>query len=160
MNSVEWIICERAIKWASALRTAIAREPLPHPSLRIYEVRKLREITARLDARPQSLVLVEVDRDRLAAVLEWFADAAPRYPAARFAALCEYDLTGSGADRQAAGESLVEAGVCEAAFSPRRLHAILSLGRRHAKLAGPPSLNLASLSMADWAWARLPWQGE
>lgn len=169
MSGPEWILCERTNRWASALRTALSRERSSQDGMpRLYEVRSLRDLSARLAARPDSLVLIEVDRATVGAVLAWLADAQRRYSDARFAALFDSELarppstraTPPRNNRQDALDAVIEAGACDVALSPRHLRGILALGRRHAnRLAARPTMP-DDRSITAWAWASLPWQDE
>lgn len=165
MNGCDWILCERSPRWTAALRLARARQSSSSLT-RICEVRNLRDLAATLDARPHSLVLIEIVPTNLAAVLAWLADASRRYSWARFAALLDGEfgqplsihLAQSRDDRQDAIDALAEAGAAEFALSPRHLRGILALARRHqtwlASHATPPD----NLSIDAWAWSLLPWQ--
>jgi hypothetical protein len=158
VNAGDWILLERSNGWAAALRTAFLRESPDLPQPRIYEVRRLDDLSTRLNARPASLVLIEVARANVSAMLEWLAITAPRFPAARFAALLDGEFAEKRLDRQDALDALIEAGICEFAVSPRQIRDILALGRLHAEIAVSQRANAESPSLQDWAWASLPWQ--
>ncbi len=170
MSRVNWIVCERSGRWATALRAALGRSGWPPSSVpRIFEVRQLGELATRLDARPSDMALVEVQRAHVFEVLEWLAEAGRLYRRARLVALVDRGVwesldTDSAAgrrDRQPMIDVLREAGAAEVVTSPRQLQGILELGRRHASLRAAgfdgPS---ARMSIAEWVWASLPWQAE
>jgi hypothetical protein len=168
MSHVEWIVCERTGRWATALRMALGRSGWPPQSVpRLFEVRQLGELAARLDMRPDSLALVEVQRASFADVLIWLAEAGREHRRARFVALVDrgvWESIGSGlasrrCDRRPVVDALREAGADEVVTSPRQLQGVLALGRRHASLRAvhPNSLS-AQMSIAAWAWQSLPWQ--
>jgi len=170
MSRIEWIVCERSRHWSTALSTALGRADwTPRSVPRLFEVRQLSELTTRLDARPDSLAVVEVQRANLSDALVWLAEAGRLYPLARFAALAERELCASvesgpasrPGHRQPVIDALREAGAGEVVTSPRQLQGILALGRRHASLRAvrhdsPP----ADTSIAAWVWQSLPWQDE
>jgi hypothetical protein len=179
MNRCEWIVCERGNRWATAIRTAIARESvvaefaripvLREPALksgdfsyvtrpRIREVRSLVELAQQLEIRPDSFAMVETHEANLANVLAWVAAASRRYPDGRFAALVDTSLA-SQQTRQDVVDALVEAGAVEVAVSPRRLQNILAVAERHsADVAERIQPAAGDLSLVEWAWSRLPWQ--
>jgi hypothetical protein len=156
MSCCEWIICEKTSRWASALRLAIAREttPVKQP---LHEVRSLTELAARLEVRPQSLAIVELHQDQVGNALLWLAAAERRFPQARFAA-----ALANFSEWPDIGDVLLEAGADEITDSPRRLHAVLELGRRHAAICAahsrPP--HRSEISVVAAAWESLPWQDE
>jgi predicted TIM-barrel fold metal-dependent hydrolase len=168
MNRCEWIVCERGNRWATALRTALARQGATHrrpPRLR--EVRSPAELTQRFDASPQSFAMFEVHAANLGKVLDWLAEAVRRYPSGRFAALLDSSLTSpdangsslSDVDRQNVVDALIEAGARGVAVSPRRLQHILALSERHwADVALGMEPAQSNLSLVEWAWCQLPWQ--
>ena len=160
MIQPDWILRERSGHWAAALRLTLLRTEAADPMPRIFEARNLRDLVARLEARPASLVLIEVVRTNLSGMLNWLMNAAPQFPAAHFAALLDGELAESLVLRQIATEALLEAGVSDFAFSPRHLHDVLALGRRHAEVAAMRAPQPASKSIEAWAWASLPWQDE
>ena len=166
MTGGDWILCECAPRWASALRLAISRGEAPVPPRRFYESRTLADTLAQLSAWPQSLVLVEVNRANFAALLDWLAATTPQYPSARIVALLDADLTGLAAPDVAASVSdsreirniLVEAGASVVIFSPRRLRDLFSLAERHATQVAQPTTPSANQPLEEWAWSLLPWQ--
>jgi hypothetical protein len=170
MSRPEWTLCERSGRWAAALRAALGRTGWPLASLpKIVEVRQLDELTARLEARPDRLALVEVKRGGFADLLVWLSTANRAFPRARFVALVDrgvyewvdIDPALRRRSRQSVVDTLHEAGAIEVVTSPLQLAALLSLGRQHgllrsARVDGPA----ANASIAEWAWASLPWQEE
>jgi len=167
MNSCDWIVCERTSRWAAALRVALAREDCGATSS-IYEVRTWKELASRLETQPNGVAIAEVQRDQLGSALVWLATARRRFPRARFTAALDISSTDTEGhassfrrDEQAeVVDALFEAGVAAVADSPRRLHAILALGRRHAALCAAQSQPSPrdNLSVVNAAWASLPWQ--
>lgn len=170
MSRCEWIVCERSGRWAATLRMALGRQttasdPLP----RLHEVRSLGELTARLDARPSSLGLIEVHYGNLGAALAWLAEAVRRCPQARFVALLDHSLvhfqetmaSSRHDDRHNVRDALLEAGAADVAHSPRHLQGVLALGRRQAAFqSGHHVAPTEEESFEAWAWASLPWQAE
>jgi hypothetical protein len=170
MSRVEWIVCERSGRWAAAVRAALGRSAWsPSAVPRVYEVRQLVEMKERLAERPDGLALVEVQRENFGDTLTWLAKASQENRSARFVALVDRGVWGSveqGAvsrqrNRRLVVAALREAGAADVVTSPRQLGGILALGERHASLrateCGGPT---PEISIADWAWASLPWQAE
>jgi hypothetical protein len=168
MSRLEWILCERSGRWAAALRAALRRTDSPMETMpKIYEVRQLDELASRLEARPDHLALVEVERHRFGDILSWLASACRIQRHARFVALANRDVCDPlGIDpasrrraRQAVIDALREAGASEVVMSPFQLNSLLALGAQHAFLRtsrlDSPSENV---SITQWAWASLPWQ--
>jgi hypothetical protein len=162
-----WIVFERSGRWAAALRMQLA---CPQVSAtvraRLYEVRNTPELGERLEDWPNSVALVEVSRRNIAEVLDWLAAAHGEFPRTRFVALVDTQsfnnqLTteSSPSDRQLVVDALWEAGAAEIVHSLRRMRHIVEFGRRHfencAQIAPQDAENQ---SIADWAWASLPWQ--
>ena len=162
MNRREWIICERNGRWAAALRTLIDRSySLTNRKPRLFEVRTLADLTARLDERPRGIVLVEVHRENFADLLGWFAEADRAYPEVCLVALVDRALFPSPAtppsrrrlESRQVGEALREAGADEVETSPRQLHALLALDRQYATIAATHSSSPPDdVSVAAWAW--------
>jgi hypothetical protein len=149
-NPRSWIVCETSGRWTAALRVALARQNLVHAG-RIQEVRSLPEVSAAQEAS-SALVLVEVRPDNLAASMNWFLRGWQH--GARAVALLGGELS---ADQVA--EALLEAGALAVIESPRHVAAVFGLAGRvaasrlaHAKKSG------SVLSIAERAWAALPWQ--
>jgi hypothetical protein len=170
MSRVEWIVCERSGRWAAAVRAALGRSAWPPSNVpRVYEVRQLGELRERLAERPDGLALVEAQRESFGDTLAWLAEAVRENRSAQFIALVDRGVWGSveqGAvtrqrDRRLVVVALREAGAADVVTSPRQLGGLLALGERHASLraterGGPAS----TISIAEWAWASLPWQTE
>ena len=168
MNGCDWILCERSQRWAAALRYALGRQTSQPRPRRIYETRNLSDMLARLNSRPESLVLIEVNQANFATVLDCLADAAPRFASARFAVLLEGTLA-SPHDRRSkthrhvhedALDALAEAGACEFAASPRKLRGIFDLARRHANHLTSRFTPPDDRPLEVWAMSLLPWQDE
>ena len=151
INPVEWIVCERTSRWASALRMALARGEMPH---RLRELRHLAELDAELAARPTALAAIEIHRGNFADLLAWLPTACERHDRARCVALLDRSLADN---LDAACDALVEAGAPAIATSPRRLDAVIALGTRHAETARTIAENAPLMAQA---WASLPWQAE
>lgn len=161
MTECDWIVCERSGRWTAALRMAIRRQSVQCArTTQLREVRSLEELAAQLDERPLAMALVEVRRTNLTEALMWLADAAASYPRARFVALLdtegiEHELRNSVLD------VLFAAGAVDISDSPRHLHQVLTLGRRHtAWRTRQPAALAGRQTFAEWAWAALPWQDE
>ena len=151
MSRAEWIVCERTSRWASALRLALAAEDAPP---RVRELRHLAELDAELLARPTALAAIEIHRGNFAQLLAWLPTARGRHTSACSIALVYRSLAD---ELERVTAALLEAGAQAIATSPRRLNAILSLGRQHARIAeiGGPNAPLH-----EAVWASLPWQAE
>jgi hypothetical protein len=149
MSPVEWIVCERTSRWASALRMALAAHGTPH---RLRELRHLAELDAELTARPAALAAIEIHRGNFANLLSWLPTARERHVHARCVVLLDRSLADN---LDAACDALVEAGAQAIATSPRRLDAVVALGTRHAETARTIDENTPLVAQA---WASLPWQ--
>jgi len=167
VNQSAWIVCEHSGRWAAALRVTFSRQTTPSAiAPKLYEVRSLVELAARLEERPTSIGLLEVRSGNVGEVLEWLLNAKRTFPRACFAALLDSSLTRRqpiaptlADDRQLVIDALWEAGATEVAESPRYLHGILEVGRRHSERCSEfASAYAESQPIADWAWAALPWQ--
>lgn len=165
MTGCGWIICERTSRWAAAMRVSLDRDFVAGGA-HVYEVRNLRDLSARLAARPDALVAIEVDRANLAEVLFWLAGAAQRFPCARYVAMIDWPLA---EDRQAGlrsdearevEQALVEAGAMLVERSPRQCSTLVALACRHAAVRSAERVVGAhdDLSPVDEVWASLPWQ--
>jgi hypothetical protein len=140
----------------------------------LYEVRRLAELTARLEVSPDSFGLLEVGTSNLADVLAWLSQAGCRYPRGRSAALLDASLVHRTSDNNAGfmagpregwcgihdvSDALLEAGAVAVADSPRRLQPILSMVQRHyAEVAARTVDTAGNLSITDWAHSLVPWQ--
>lgn len=149
MSRIDWIVCERTPRWAVALRMALVAEEAP---ARLIELRKLSELDTAIDGRQHAIVAIEVHVGNFAAILNWLHAAKARHTTASFAALADGSLGGAADSTIAA---LFEAGAQAVATSPRRLEAVLALGRRHGQLSGNFS---RGSTLLDEVWASLPWQ--
>ncbi len=167
MSGCDWIVCERASRWASALRVALERQHETElRAARVFEVRNHRDLESRLAARSHSLVTIEVDQETLAPVLSWLAAASQRFPWARFVAALGRSLGGNrerdgSEDAREVERALVEAGATMVARSPVDCRALVELAHRHiaanvAEAAGGDD----ELSPAERVWVSLPWQDE
>lgn len=156
MRDCEWIVCERSGRWAAALRRAVG--PVASDRRQLHEARSLGELTARLDELPRAVALVEVRRTNLAETLTWLADVSSLHPQARCVALLDCE-TFEHEVRNGVAEVVLAAGAVDVTDSPRHLRQVLAVGRRHATapVETPPGLDDRQ-SLAEWAWALLPWQ--
>jgi hypothetical protein len=154
-----WIICERTGRWAAALRAALRRYPIQRfGNPRLHEVRRLDQVLPFLEVRQESIAMLEVRRTDLAAAFSWLSTTNFNFPTIPCIALVDND----GFDdslRDDLSAALWAAGAVEICHSPRQLHRVLAIGRRQAdsrlrKSTSPE----ADQSIADWAWALLPWQ--
>jgi hypothetical protein len=159
LSRCNWIICERTGFWTAAIRMGVGREDWP-PQLmpRIYEVRRMAELTARLEVHRNSLALVEADDLSFGDVLAWLSATGQSYPQARFAVLVARKVT-QRRDWQLLVDSLREAGADDVVVSPRMLRGLLALGLRHAILQSssdkPP---IETMPIEKRLSASLPWQ--
>lgn len=151
MSRVEWIVCERTGRWASALRLALAAT---RPRDRLRETRHFAELDAEIATRPTALAAIEVRRDNFAQALDWLAMAGQRHIGVHCVALVENSLSDQLAD---VGEALAEAGARAIVTSPRRLGAILALAARHAEVAAETQ-PVDDRPLEARVWASLPWQ--
>jgi hypothetical protein len=180
MNRCEWIVCERGNRWATAIRTAVARESVVAgfaeipilrelrlksgdfsyvSRLRLREVRSLAELARHFEARPQSFAMVEVHEANLANVLPWLAAASRQYPNGRFVALLDTSLASRQVERQDVVDALFEAGAVDVSVSPRHIQHILAFAERHAAdIAERGRRAVDDLTLVEWAWSQVPWQ--
>jgi hypothetical protein len=161
VKQAQWTICEQSGRWAAAVRLAIQRANWPTTAMpRLFEVRRLIELEARLDTQSNEFVMVEIRRANFADMIPWLATASRLYPRARCVVLLDADVA-QHADRQQLADALREAGASDVVDSPRKLQSLLALGRRHAETQPllPNSLP-ADMSIVAWALASLPWQDE
>jgi hypothetical protein len=161
MNGCDWLICERRPRWAPALRLALESENANGgTSHRIREVRHLHEVVPQLLEHPATVAALETHRGNLAEVLAWLTSPAHHFPRARFVAFLDRSLfTDAGPPTAPAiVDALREAGISEIADSPRRLHTVLQLARRHAAVLSHEAPSDDNLSITARAWASLPWQ--
>lgn len=149
MRRVEWIVCERSNRWAAALRVALSSE---ETTPRMCETRRLVEVDDELDSHPLAIAAIEVRRDHFAELLAWLPAARRRHRQFRCVALLDRAILD---ESQSVVGVLLEAGVDAYATSPRRLEAVLELGKQHRQTAGYLPRDA---SFADEVWASLPWQ--
>ena len=152
-TSNPWIVCEKSGRWAAALRVTVGREKAFNLAPHILEVRNSAELDEAMNNRSASLGFVEVCPDNLGAVLEMLTNSP--HQNVRYVALLDDALTG----HQLVADVLWEAGAAEVIDSPRRMRPALKLAEltaaRHAKL---PTRTSKLESIAERAWAALPWQ--
>lgn len=161
----KWVVCEQSGRWSAALRIAFARLPKGRPTLRLYEVRTLAELSTHVEEHGSELALVEVGRENLADVLQLLMRRGPQL--GQFVALLEETGPSPQAAPGTSGESglqpvadlLWELGALEVVESPRQLRGLLAVHDRISATRAPTMCGLAeSQSFADWAWSTLPWQ--
>jgi len=148
-RSTTWLVCERTGRWAAALRQAIDRRAQKSarttPQL-VRETRNLAGLNAAMSERPVTLNLVEVRTEDYAAVLDLLSsDNSRHFP---IVALLEDNLP---------PDALREAGALAVIDSPRRISWALELANQISSTQ-PPQYAIERVSIADWAWAALPWQ--
>jgi hypothetical protein len=119
------------------------------------EIRHLTELGAELTERPASIVAIEIDRQNFAAVLAQLRIIHQKFSHARCVAMMDRSLTPVINE---ACDAALETGAVAAATSPRRLDAILAVGRRHPATAEAPTDECTTWSIQ--LWASLPWQAE
>src|SRR4051794_2582040 len=73
-----WVVCEQSGRWSAGLRVAFGRLPGAGSSLRLLEVRTLRELLAHSDDRPCDLSLIEVGPENLTEILQLLVRRDPR----------------------------------------------------------------------------------
>lgn len=163
-----WIVCESSGRWAATLRLALVREGAAHgcPGLprRIQEVRSLAELGSAMRENRTALGLVEVRSENLAAVLELLSWGWQRN--VRLAALLDesprrqpFGVNSRRSSHQDATDALCEAGALAVIETPRQISKLFAAAARQLafrtrilELKGDPT------SIADRAWAALPWQ--
>jgi hypothetical protein len=148
-NRVEWIVCERTSRWASALRMALLAAGRP---CQLRELRHLAELDAEVETRANALVAIEVGRDNFAEALAWYCRAHQRHSCHCLIALMDRSLAKHLA---AVSDALVEAGAHAIATSPRRLTAIMALATQYAAVVEKTA---ESTALATSVWDSLPWQ--
>jgi hypothetical protein len=159
MNGCAWIVCEATSRWAAALRLAARRDERLRPGgVRLYETRRLGDLTSRLAERPDAFAAVEVRHDNLGDALTWLSWAERRFGRARLVALLDRSLLPGQPE---VGDVLREAGALVVATSPRQLQAIVELFQQHAALAAAVAGSFAAhLPLEEQVWRSLPWQAE
>ena len=168
MNDGDWIVCEKANRWAAALRLLLgSQSPADGSRCRLREVRTLAELAASLSGCDVCLAGIEVGRANLGDVLAWLAMAEREFVNVRFVALLDYSLH---PDPWASGEArlnnlsdvtdaLREAGAAMSVTSPRQLDPLVELGRRPpGRLPPREAANGPEMSLTSRVWASLPWQ--
>jgi hypothetical protein len=146
-----WIVCETSGRWTAALRVALARQGGAIGRSRTQEVRSLAELEVEADKATSPRVLVEVRPDNFGATLNWLFQCWQRNT--RAVALLGADLAPG-----LATEALLEAGALAVVDSPRRIAAILDIARRLVVSQAQAKNHGSAESIADRAWAALPWQ--
>lgn len=140
MSRLEWVVCERTGHWAAALRTALDRAGwTPALATRLFELRRLDELAARLESHPDAFALVAIERATLGDVLGWLVQMSQTHRQTRFIALLDRDVWESDSSprrhrRQSAIDALREAGASDVVTSPRQLHGLLELARSDESL--------------------------
>lgn len=167
-----WIVCESSVQWAAALRLAITRrrEALQMAMARavnlpshVREVRTIPELFATLRQHGDAVPLVEVNRHNLGEVLE--IPGRLRIYNVRPAALLDESLReySPGRKQIAADHDLIVAALQEAGFvdgveSPRQIGGLIGLVARYAATRPETKASADLSSLAEFAWAALPWQ--
>jgi len=151
-NVPMWIVCESTGRWTAALRLALARRRGAALGGRIKEVRSLAELSGAANELPSALILIEVQPESFGAPLNWFAQGWQR--GARGVALFDAQPLA-----EQACAALLEAGALAVIDSPRRIEGVLELERRVAVSRRARASNPGGEeSIAERAWAALPWQ--
>jgi hypothetical protein len=146
-----WIICEKSGRWAVALRIALERRKCELPGPRILETRSLAELDIAIKEHEATFVLVEVRPESTADILSYLAKNGSRR--ARLVAMLEFAGERS-ADCRLVADALLEGGAVEVIESPRQLSAVLGIAERRPRQAWGEQAE----TIADRAWAALPWQ--
>jgi hypothetical protein len=134
------IVCERAAKWAVALRL-----PLKQLGRRIVETRSLDDCWSEVAASPASLVGVEATNSNLESLVPWMQRLRAAFPRARVVVLGSRGLeTGQWVLR--------EAGAVHVVFSPRQWQPVVRIAHRHLGTVPCPDD-----SARQRVWRRLPW---
>ena len=133
------IVCERAGRWAVALRRELA-----DAGVRVWETRTRSDCREELAHSPASFVVVELG-ENLPKLLGWLVRQLRDFPSARFAVVADR--------RHADREPIVrEAGAVHFVSSPRRIGPLARIACRHLAQVPPPQQTLT-----DRIWASLPW---
>src|SRR3954468_11538996 len=148
-QSTTWLVCESTGRWAAALRQAIDRsshKSAHTTSQSIRETRNIAAFKAAISERPATLNLLEVRTEDYAAVLDLLSSNSSRH--LPIVVLLEDNLP---------PDALREAGALAVIDSPRRISSALDLANQ---ISSTQSRQYAveHVSIADWAWAALPWQ--
>ena len=157
MNRCDLFICERAPRWAPALRLALERKhSIAAGHLRLREVRRLDELNIALRQRPASLAAIEVGMGTFMEVLDWLMMARVTFPHAHFATFIDSSIAADR--RREVCAVLHEAGSAVTASSPRQLGRVLEVISLHVECT-PTFDDLAvDSSLESRARASLPWQ--
>jgi hypothetical protein len=139
MNQSCVIVCERTLRWATAIRRHLGSD------IRLRQTRGLGECAHELAAAPASLLALEVTRENLSGVLTLLSDLGRKFPLARAMVLAERGL-------EPYEWLLREAGAVHFTTSPREPDELARLATRH--------VNRVGVSETHWAariWSSLPW---
>ncbi|MGE3640208.1 MAG: hypothetical protein AB7G28_16765 [Pirellulales bacterium] len=151
MSRVEWIVCERTTRWASALRRALAAAAGDEP-VRLRELRSMTELDAELVARPHAFAAIEIHRGNFGALVAWLSEARERHAGATRAVLVDRSMA---RDIDPIVAVLLEASAQAVATSPRKLESLVAMSQRGSKIsANMPTGD----SFVDEVWTSLPWQ--
>lgn len=157
MQSLQmWVVCEQTGRWAAALRVELSRQAADYAKPRLLETRGFAELEAAVREHTPSLVLVEVCPGTAVTALGLLAKFATSYT--RCIALLEFGDQPI-ANRELTTDALLEAGALEVITSSRQLRAILQIGRLVATAGHKRGDGDSGESIAERAWAALPWQG-
>lgn len=162
-----WIVCETTGRWAAALRVALKRFQAARTGTvtpRTREARGLAELEASIGTTGATVGFVEVRSDNLAAILELFAKSARRN--LHFVALLGDELgrppeigNARPTSRQSVADVLTEAGALCVINSPRQIGAAIEIAMQYCTVHTAATVGTGdSESLAERAWAALPWQ--
>jgi hypothetical protein len=151
-NTPSWIVCEASGRWTAALRISLVRQKVGSSGDQIQEVRTLPDLTSAVQESPAAIALLEVQPDNLAASMTWFCHGWLRGNRA-------VALLGANVAAVEVAEALLEAGALAVIESPRHLAGAINLAGRVA-VSRSTHTNKSGLtfSIAEQAWASLPWQ--
>lgn len=125
MSIAKLIICEKAPRWAPALRALLSADaPL-------VEARSLTQCAAALAEAPDSAVLIEITGGNLESAVAFFLDHSRRFSNACFLAALPAEMAGAEALLRETGVAMVLASTLEAGQAAK-------LAMRHLALH-PPS---------------------
>lgn len=146
-----WIICEKSGRWAAALRVSLERRKHTPFTSRILETRSLAELDLAIKEHKAAFVLVEVRPESMADVLSFLTKR--NWGTAQVVAMLEFGGERS-TDFRLATDALLEAGAIEVIESSRQLGAVLEIAERQPQNYWTEHTG----TIADRAWAALPWQ--
>jgi hypothetical protein len=146
-----WIICEKSGRWAAAVRVTLVRRKCSLPGSRIIETRSLVELDLVIQEHDAAFVLLEVRPESVADVLSFLTRSSGG--PAPVVALLEFGAERI-ADFELVADALLEAGAIEVIDSSRQLGAVLEIAERQPQNEWSEHAG----SIADRAWAALPWQ--